>query len=223
MPSFDSPLGNKKFASTALRELDVPDESEFNQDNIVNPVARRKAAMPPLDERSIQNFQNRLQQEEEQDPAELEREFREARRAKIFGKERLNEGAKRRIEMLLRMTRTDHEVNIAGNTFILQTIQSKSMRDAIISASEYDGTVQGPFEVRRQFLARSIVSIAGVDFDQFVGSKSLESKLEFIDEMDEPLLNRLYDEYLKMHEKAKNKYAIKNEAEAMEIVEDLKK
>jgi|SRR6185436_1030030 len=221
MPSFESPLGNKKFGTTSpLRELDIPDETEFNQDNIVNPIMRRKAAMPILDDQAMQNFQNRLQ---EKDPAEIEREFREARRVKVSGKERLNEGAKRRLEMLLNMTRTTHEVNIGENIFVLQTIPSKSMREAIMVASEYDGTVQAPFEARRQFLARSIVQIAGVEFGQFVGSDSLQSKLSFIDELDEPLLNTLYGEYLKMSEIAKNKYSVKNNIEAKEIVEDLKK
>lgn len=220
MPSFDSPLGNKKFGGTGMREFDIPDESGLNPEDVVNPIIRRR--MAPLDENAIQNFQNRLQ-ESERDPAEIEREFRDARRHKLSGKEKLNEGAKRRLEMLLNMTRTTHEVNIAGNQFILETIPGKSMREAIMIASEYDGTVQSPFEVRRQFLARSITHVAGVEFSQFVGSNSLEDKLSFLDEMHEPLLNRLYDEYLKMSEAAKNKYSVKNEAEATEIIEDLKK
>lgn len=223
MPSFESALGNKKFGNTMpLKEIDIPDESEFNQENIVNPIVRRKTSMPILDENAMQSFQNKLQ-ESEVEPAEIEREFREARRVKLSGRERLNDGAKRRLEILLNMTRTTHEVDIGENIFVLQTIPSKSMREAIMAASEYDGTVQAPFEARRQFLARSITQIAGVEFGQFVGSDSLQIKLSFIDELDEPLLNRLYNEYLKMSEIAKNKYSVKNDTEAKEIVEDLKK
>jgi len=222
MPGFESPLGNKKFGGPGMREIDIPDESGMSPENIVNPVVRRRASLPPLDESAIQSFQNRIQ-EAEQDPAELEREFREARKAKISGKEKLNDGAKRRLEMLLNMTRTTHDVKIDGNVFVLQTLSGKSMSEAIMAASEYDGTVQSPFEVRRQFLARSLVEIAGVSFSQFVGSEDLEVKLSFIDELPEPLLNRLYDEYLKMADIAKNRYSIKNEMEAKEIIEDLKK
>jgi len=222
MPGFDSPLGNKKFGGPGMREIDIPDESGMTPENIVNPVVRRRAALPPLDESAIQSFQSRIQ-EAEQDPAEIEREFREARKAKISGKEKLNDGAKRRLEMLLNMTRTTHDVKIDGNVFVLQTLSGKSMSEAIMAASEYDGTVQSPFEVRRQFLARSLVEIAGVSFSQFVGSEDLEVKLSFIDELPEPLLNRLYDEYLKMAEIAKSRYSIKNEMEAKEIIEDLKK
>jgi hypothetical protein len=222
MPGFDSPLGNKKFGGSGMREIDIPDESGLTPENVVNPIVRRRAALPPLDDTDIQNFQHRMQ-ESERDPAELEREFREARKAKISGKEKLNEGAKRRLEMLLNMTRTTHDVNIDGNVFVLQTLPGKSMREAIMAASEFDGTVQSPFEVRRQFLARSLVEIAGVNFSQFVGSDDLEMKLSFIDELHEPLLNRLYDEYLKMAEVARNKYSIRNEMEAREIIDDLKK
>jgi hypothetical protein len=228
MPSFDSPLGNKKIPASSLKEFDIPDESGLTHEQVVNPVFRRKAAMPPLDEVALQNFQHRIDKEFEHnsDPMELEREFKEAReakKAKISGKERLNEGAKRRLEMLLDMTRTTHEVNIDGTIFVLQTLAGKSMREAIMAASEFDGTVQSPFEVRKQFLTRSLISIGGASFSQFVGSEDLEIKLTFIDELHEPLLNRLYDAYLKMSETAKNKYSIKNESDARELIEDLKK
>lgn len=222
MPSFDSPLGNKKFGNSNLREVDVSDESEFDQKNIVNPVVRRRESMPPLNEESIQSLQAKLR-EFEKSPDEIEREIKEARRAKITGKERLNEGAKKRLEILLNMTRVSHTANIDGNTFTFQPIPSKFMREAIMAASEYDGTVQSPFEIRRQFLARSIVQIADVDFEQFVGSNSLESKLALLDELDESILNRLYHEYLEMMKKSKEKYSIKTESDAKGVIDDLKK
>lgn len=224
MAQFESSLGNKKLTNTQMRELDIPDGNYINQENIVNPVVRRKM----INEESMRNLQEELQHNASfsKNISEIEKEFKEAReirKAKISGKERLNDGAKRRLEILLNMTRTTHTVDLEGNIFILQTIPSKSMREAIVKASEYDGTVQAPFEIRRQLLARSITQIAGVDFDQFVGSDLLDDRLLFIDEIDEPLLNKLYNEYLIMSEKAKNKYSIKNESDAKEVLEDLKK
>ena len=222
MPQYESPLGNKKFAGSQLKEFDVPDESGIPPEQIVNPVARRKAGLPALNIPEIQRFAEQMQELEE-DPAVIEREIKEARKAKFSGKERLSEGAKRRIDMLLGMTKTTHEVDINGNEYVFQVLSSKSFREAIVMAAEFDGTVLSPFEVRRQFLVRSITHIAGVEFNQFVGSNNLEDKLVFIDELDEALLNRLYAEYLKMNEIAKEKYSIKNEVEAKEIIEDLKK
>lgn len=220
MPSFDSPLGTKKLPGGGMREIDVPDESEFTQHNIVNPVVRRQQNMPALNEQEIMAFQNKMQ---DRDLSEIERDFKEARKAKMTGKERLNEGAKRRIEMLLDMTKTTHQATINGTVFVLQTLPGKSMREAIMIASEFDGTVQSPFEIRRQLLSRSLVEIGGISFTQFVGSDDLESKMAFVDELPEPLLNRLYDEYLDMAKKAKDQYSVKNDQDAQELIENLKK
>jgi hypothetical protein len=223
MPSFESPIGNRVLSSQAMKELDIPDESQFNQENVVNPVYRRRQAMPNLDDASIQNMQAKLHLEAQADPAELEKEFHEARKAKVTGREKISSGAKRRLEMLLGMTRTTHTVDIGGNIFTMQTIPAKYMREALVAISEFDGTVQAPFEARRQFLARSLIQVAGVEFSQFINSDTIEDKLSFLDELDESLLNRLYSEYLFMTEQAKEKYAIKSEIEAKEVFDDLKK
>lgn len=208
MPSFDSPISNKKFSSAPMRELDVPDETEHH--------THRQT----IDEGSVREFQMRMQEE---DPAEIERQIRAAKEARRLGKEKLNDGAKRRIEILLGMTRTTHKADINGTPFIFQSLKAKEMRDAIIAASEYDGTVQSPFEIRKQFLARSIVGIADVDIEQFIGSNTLESKLLFIEELDDALLTRLYDEYLTLAKEAREKFTIKTQEDAKEVVEDLKK
>jgi hypothetical protein len=97
------------------------------------------------------------------------------------------------------------------------------MRDALMEASRFDGTIQSPFEIRRQLLARSITEIAGVSTEQFIGSADVEDKCAFVDELDESLLNRLYDEYLSLVKEAKDKYAVKTEEDVKEVIEDLKK
>lgn len=205
MPSFDSSISNKQFSNVQMREYDVPDESDHYDNN------------------SVHEMQMKINREQERDPSEIEREIRAAKEARRTGKERLNEGAKRRIEILLGMTRTTRTINVGGNEFVLQSLKAKEVRESIMVAAEYDNTVQSPFEIRKQFLARSIVSIAGVDFVQFIGSNSLESKLFFVEELDEALLNRLYDEYLNLVKEAREKFTIKNEEEAKEVLVDLKK
>jgi hypothetical protein len=224
MPSYDSPIGGKRFSGPALREIDIPDESGYSQQPIdreqIN-AARRRAGGPPVDENAIRDFQARMQQDQDS-PAELERQIQEAREIRK-GKERLNDGARKRIEMLLGMTRSSRSFTIDGNTFELQTLQSKDMREAMAAASEYDGTIHSPFEIRRQLLARSLSFVAGVEVAQFIGSTSLDARLAFIDELDESLLNRFYDEYLELVKDARKKYAIKSNEEANEVIDDLKK
>lgn len=221
MPEFKSSLGSKSFAGQQLQEFDVPDEGEQNYSA---PPRGRQFSNSPPDMDSIREFQNRIEAEQQQqDTGEFERQIKEAREVKRSGKERLNEGARRRIEMLIGMTRTTREVELLGNVYILQTLRSKEMRDAIMIAAEYDGSVQSPFEIRRQLLGRSLVQVAGVDVAQFIGSDTLDARLEFMDRLDESLLNRLFDEYQKMVDESRDKFALKTAADAQEVVEDLKK
>lgn len=217
MPSFESPLGSKRISGQPMREFDIPDEGEK-----FAPSVSQKYQM---DSASMQEFQTRMQAS--MDPtsnlSQTEREIREERNARRFGKERLNEGARKRIELLLGMTRLSRSVILGENSFILKSLKSKELSEAYMMAAEFDGTVQSPFEIRRQLLGRSLTEISGISIPQFIGSDSLEDKLIFIDEMDHALLSRLYSEYLLLVEETKEKYAIKNEVEAKEVLEDLKK
>ena len=230
MPNFDSPIGSKRFSAQPLKELDVPDETgiEYPTEEQQVPAMRMRGpamhgSQPPIDINSAMAFQQRMQQETPEDRLEMERQIREAREAKRTGKTRLNEGAKRRVEMLVGMSRTIREAEIGGNQYALQTLRSQEMRQAIMAAAEFDGTVQSPFEIRRQLLARSLTHVAGLDIAQFVGTTELEARLALIDELDEALLNRLYDEYLAMVKESREKYTIKTDADVQEVVEDLKK
>jgi hypothetical protein len=232
MPKFESPLGSKSFSGPAMREYDVPDESvEQLEQESVNPVFRKRQAMAAAaaEEQAYRAYMESKQaqiesfQSPEQDQFAVEREIREAKEARRTGKIRLSEGARKRLEMLIGMTRHTHEAVINGNNYAFQTLKDKEMREAIQKASEYDGTVQQPFEIRKQLLARSITVLAGVDFAQFVGSTSLDVKLDALEELDNALLVRLFSEYLTMVKEATDKYAVKNEEDARQVVEDLKK
>lgn len=229
MSSFESPLGKKKFGGPQMREFDVPDESGYSEGPPMEngePVVRRRP-IPQVNTDQIRDFQAKMQREEmpvyEQDPAEVERQIRQSREDRRSGRERLDAGAKRRIEMLVGMTRITRSVELEGNIFVLKSLRSKEMREALMYASEYDRTIQSPFEIRKQLLARSIIQVAGVDIDQFLGTNEMEAKYDFIDLMDESLLNRLYNEYLALVREAGEKYAVKTEEDVKEIVKDLKK
>lgn len=220
MSKFESTLSNKKFPGAKLREFDIPDGEDMQE--LAPPSSINRGRLPQIDDAAIREFENRVQMSE-RDPIEIENEIRAAREAKRGGKERLNDGARRRIEMLVGMTRTTREAHIEDNVFVLQTLRSKEMREAIMAASEFDGTVEGPFEIRRQLLARSLISIAGLETEQFVGSNSLEAKLELIDSLPESLLHRIYDEYVELIKSATDKFSIKNIADVKGVIEDLKK
>ncbi len=216
MPEINSPLGKKKIPGQQMKEFTVPDESEFIESS-VNPVYNAQRA------RGVQSPAFAVEASPSQDLADAEREIQRAREDRRTGRNRLSDGAKKRLDMLLGMTRTIRHCQIGETEFVLQTLKSKEMREAIMFASEFDGTVQSPFEIRKQFLARSLVQIGGIDIEQFIGAVDLESKLLFIEELDDLLLNRLYDEYVALTKEARDKYSVKNEAEVQEVVNDLKK
>jgi hypothetical protein len=173
----------------------------------------------------MRDFQSRMQPPPPQmrEVSNVEQEFLAAKKAKREGKERLSEGAKRRVEMLVGMTRLSRDVEVAGNMYRLQSLSSRELRDALTATAEYDGTIQLVFETRKQLLARSLVVIAGVETSQFLYSEELDVRLDFIELMDHALLLRLYNEYVLLANEAQDKYAIKTQAEVQEVLEDLKK
>lgn len=231
MPNYKSPLGSKQFSGQPMREFDVPDETEQDYPDMHVSMRQRGPAMhgtqPPMmpDMDAINAFQNRLGGggESYEDSAQIEREIRAAKEARRTGRERVNEGAKRRIEMLVGMVRSTRQVELDGNLYILQTLRSKEMRESLMGAAAYDGSVQFPYELRRQLLGRSLIHVAGIDIEQFIGSNSLEAKLDLIDDLPEVLLLRLYAEYSILVKESTEKYAIKSEVDASEVMEDLKK
>lgn len=239
MAGFKSDLTSKNMSVGQLREFDVPDETERLDQDQIDALNQRMASrgLPPLDEATIQSMARRQSQknamlEQEaminernsfKDLAQVERQAKEARVARNTGKTRLSEAAKRRIEVLCEMSRVTRSVDIDGNIFVLRNLKAKENRDAFITFSQFDGTVQLAFEMRRQVLARSLFQVAETDIELFLGDDSLEARLEFIDELDESVIIKLYDEYVQLEKESSSKYLVKDDALAKEVTEDLKK
>ena len=222
MPGYESPLGNKQIQGSGFKTIDVPDESMPPQQH------QQRMSLDEVQQQRMRYIQQMQQMEAEAPPPpptdeELEEMVRQNRIARKRQMTQISPQAKKRLELLLGMIRTIRQFQIGENSFTLQSLKGKEMREAVMAAAEYDRTVQSPFEIRRQLLARSLVEISGVNFEQFIGSSELDAKLIFVEELDEALLTRMYDEYLILAREARDKYAIKTEAEAKELVQDIKK
>lgn len=214
MGKFESSISSKSFdTAPPLREFDVPDESE--------PSARHESKTSYNINKDFQSKLDDMDNDEEL--SRKEQEFREARQAKRSGKERLNDGAKRRIEMLIGMSRLNRSVELDGNNYVLQILKAKEMRESFIETAKFDGTIGSSYEMRKQLVGRSLSKIANYDIEQFLGSDSLETRLAFIDELPESLLSRLFAEYQLLVKESSDKYSIKDDADAKEVLEDLKK
>lgn len=223
MPKFESPISNRQFPNQPMREIDVPDDSGYQSPQHTH--AQRQAP-PYIDPVALQEFQSRLQPPpppQMRDLTQAENDIMAAKKAKREGKERLSEGARRRIEMLLGMTRLSKDVEIGGQIYRLQTLTSQELRDAVVASAEFDGSVQFIFENRKQLLARSISVVAGVEIEQFLNSTDMNDRLAFIECMDHALLLRLFNEYNTLSREAQDRYNPKTEEQVKEVVEDLKK
>ncbi|HEY5268240.1 MAG TPA: hypothetical protein VII94_03850 [Candidatus Saccharimonadales bacterium] len=224
-PKFESPIGSKQFNGPVMKDFTVPDNSGPQPP----PQQRRRDnSPPPFDEAALQEFQSRMQPSSQSHPmarevTEVEKEFSSIKRERREGKERLSEGAKRRIEMLIEMTRATKEIEVEGKLYKLQSLSSQELREAVTASIDFNGTIQYMFENRKQLLARSLTIVAGVDIDQFLSSSDLEARLEFIELLDHALLVRLFDEYVILAQGVQDKYAIKTETQVKEVLEDLKK
>jgi hypothetical protein len=223
MVKYESQLGSKQSKVPGMREFNVPDESGEQQ------VQHRhiREDVPSFDPDAMREFQASLQPKppaiQMKEFSDVERQVFEAKKAKREGKERLSDGARRRIEMLIGMTRLSKDVEIEGNLYRLQSLTSIEMREAITATAEFDESVQFIFENRKQLLARSLVIVAGVEINQFLNSSDLEDKVYFIELMDHALLLRLFNEYNLLAKEAQDKYAIKTEVDVKGVLEDVKK
>lgn len=229
MPEIKSPITNKQLKGPGMRDLSVPDESGFTppQQPSGHQHRRFEQEIPQFDPQAMREFEAGMQQPHAPIPmkqlSDDEMRILELKKAKREGKERLSDGAKRRIEMLVGMTRLSRDIDIEGQQYRIQTLSSRELRDAITATAEFDGSVEFIFENRKQILARAIVILAGVDINQFLNSYELQDKLDFIELMDHALLLRLFTEYSSLSQEAQNKYSLKTDVEVKEVLEDLKK
>ena len=202
MPDIRSEITNRNFPSTQnLRQFEVEDASDP----------------------SYHSHEHQDIHAEQLKIAEMERKVAEARRAKVTGKERLSEQAKRRIEMLTNISRMTKDVTIDGNVYSLRTLRSKELQEAIAASVKFDGSINLTFETRKQFLARGLYKIAGTEISDFLNDDSLEARLEFFDYLEESIISRLYGEFQKLTSESEEKYGLKKESDVKEVYEDLKK
>lgn len=225
MAGIKSDITNKQFASSGFTELEVPDESQEVSEAELQAMNAHLASrgFPPIGGQVQGRPVEARKPASDESLEELESKMAVARKAKVTGRVRLTDSAKRRVEILCGLFKNTKEVDIDGNVFVLKVLKGKEIKQALVEASAFSGSVELPFETRKQFLARSLSQVAGTDIEMFLGDNSLEARLEFIEELDEPVLGALYGGYLTLVEESNKKYAIKTEDEAKEVTSDLKK
>jgi hypothetical protein len=196
-----SPLGVST-VKNSTRVIEVPD-SEM-EDNMMQ------------EEDSANNFS------EEMIKLQRREEALNHRKKLVKGNSELSPGALERISALIGVLQNKRTVNINKNVFILRSLKNYETRDVLQESSKVQGSAFA-FELMNQYLARSIISVGGIDIETFIGNDSIEARLIFVENLDLAVSNRLYEEFLILKKETDEKYSIKNDVDAKELVENLKK
>ncbi len=130
--------------------------------------------------------------------------------------------AKKRLDLLLGIGRTTKDVMIEGYKFTLRSLKSSEMKEIVTAASKVQGT-EFMFEMRTQTLARSLVKIEDQPIELIIDNNTLEARLYYIEECEDHIVHILYTAYTDMIKENQEKYGVKNEKEAQEVLDQVKK
>jgi hypothetical protein len=154
---------------------------------------------------------------------ELKRNAQEVRNARMQNANKIGDLAKQRLEYLSNIGRSFKEVKIDGISFTLRTLKAKETKEAALATFSSSNNIAAAFEARKQQLARSLYKIDNQDLEFVLGKDDLETRLDFIEELEDVVVAALFNAFSELKDTTSKKFDIKNEEEAKEVVEDLKK
>lgn len=199
------------FESSSFKK-NVPNQKQFKEYNVGIPE----------EDTDLSQFDQAPQQQ--LSPEEIEDAIRAARKIKANPTATIGDTAKKRIEILADIGRLTKDVSIGGHIFSLRTLKGKEMREANLAATTTANTnLEISYELRRQRLARSIYKIDGHDIIYVLGSDDLNTKFNFIEDLEDAVAGKLFDAFSSLNKDAVNQYGINSEKDELEVSEDLKK
>lgn len=214
MTKFSGPLGTKTSQQT-MKTFDIPDYSDMQK---VSPKEFNKMNNA---RQTSQVFESDSFDEME-DLSRFEESIQVNKNRQNYDLPRITSNARQRIEYLLGITKSKRSVVIEGITYEFTSLSSSEFKLAFRFASQVSN-VESNFELRKQLLARSLTKIDDLSLEDFLSSNDIEDKLNFIDALDNNLINRLFEEYNLLVEKCTNRFSIKSVEDVKEVSEDIKK
>lgn len=203
MAEINSPLGKQTVASSAgeMRTFSVPD-----------------ATQAPPEEQEFRNADDVLN----------------LRRRMMQEAAQVNNTSERtRVEFLAGMGRAVKLVEIVTPegkvTYHVRTLKSKEMKFLFqqTEAAAKTSQVGSVFDGRILSLALAVFAIDGIDFDVILGCQNspdrLHRRIDFFDELDDVIVNKIYEEWGALVKEHNSKYAIKDEKDAKEVMASVKK
>jgi hypothetical protein len=203
------------YESHYMKHREGQKKATFDPNKEYVEVTNKRRIVPPVRNHFVANDEETLSVEEQ--VAKLKQQ------KKTYQNTKLSDFSRKRLDLLIGMSKLTREIDIEGTIFELQSLSSGELREVYIQAEKYNNTVQFPYELRRQILSKSLIKVAGLDIYDFLGNYEYNSKLILIDNLGESFVSRLFDEYNILSNEANTKYAIKTEEQMKEVLEDLKK
>lgn len=197
------------YESHYMKHREGQKKATFDPNKEYVEVTNKRRIVPPVRNHFVANDEETLSVEEQ--VAKLKQQ------KKTYQNTKLSDFSRKRLDILIGMSKLSREFDIDGTTFELQSLSSGELRQVYIE------TVLYYHILRRQILAKSLVKIAGLDVHDFINDYEYKSKLLLIDSLGESFVSRLFNEYNILSEEVNTKYAIKTEEQMKEVLEDLKK
>lgn len=133
--------------------------------------------------------------------------------------------AKQRIEILTGIGRNTREFTFENVKFSLKTLKSRELKQILLDVSKLEG-IPFTFELRANTLACSLYLIDDHNVEDVIGSSSIEDKINFINDLEENIVEAIYKEYIFLVEETEKKYILnKNstEEDVTEVIDTIKK
>lgn len=164
-----------------------------------------------------------------EDPTDMEysleeqklKELEQLRLAKKESLQKAPEGAKKRLEFLLGISRLGEDVEVDNVSFSIRSLKARETQEVIEAIMSIQLSAIQAFEMRAHTMARAIYAIDGQDISVVIGSNKIEDRVNFVKELDESLLNYLYDRYTKMIQLNNKRFELGTEEQ--EVIENVKK
>lgn len=236
--SINSPLGRRSLAmqgqqpQQSQRVLSVPDESESEYEDFV-PVNPKAQGMVPSQLSTQRQAQQRQQPQQQvgynqnlHQPADFD-DFKDMRQQHVEKSKKVSLDGRDRINYLIGIGRKTIDVPVGDVVFTLRTLKTREMRDALVAANDFETkTFEHYYNLRNYTMAFALTAVDNMSLDLVLGIKDLNPNnvIDYLlDEMDDVVLDYLYEKFLKLHNDQKNLFIIKTENELKEVTEDIKK
>ena len=162
---------------------------------ISSPIGSIRVNDPnPNYKRQVLTIDDPTDQEPEQESID---DFRRYKQETQAAKAKAPVKAVNRLEFLIGLGRKFAEVNIEDQVFHLRTLKSNETRNVLKLSSVMSGFDQ-IFLLRSTTLAYSLFKINNDSIERILESDDFDNKIAFIEELDESIVSKLYEEYRKL-------------------------